>query len=348
MLMSNSARVEVEWKWLLLPDPADYHLPKASANALPMPASRKAQQAINAKRLVDDSPKAGDIFVEGNAPSKDYVWSEYHTCDGAECKNAAQAKVDFSKENQVWHYLGQYSTEGKAKYTEDPSKPQHNPKSSFLDSIPKPPPPPKPQRIPSYGAAHPSQATSSTVVKTERPYVYKPKKPVDASLLTPFAPQKFALSTPGSSGIPPLSFGTDPRFSNSSAFTASRLTPGSNNSQPQQQFQSGVNPQFAHASQASLNNTNQSINPAWLANQSQQMPSPSAYQSAQSTPGQATKPTTATTGSQLSIAANIQPSMYDTSSQQDTATSIVPQAPANAVPQHAWQKFSFFQAYHNR
>lgn len=344
MLTLNSARVEVEWKWLLLPDPSDYHLPKPSANALPMPASRKAQREINAKRSVDERPRAGDVFVEGVAPGKDYVWSEHNTCDATECKNTAQTKVDFSKEYQLWHYLGQHSTEAKAKYTEDPGKPQHNPKSSFLDSIPKPPPPPRPQRVPSYGAAHPSPATASTAVKPERPYVYKPRKPVDTSLLAPFAPQKFALNTAGSSGIPPLSFGTDPRFSNPGSFTASRLTPVANGSQSQQQLN-----QFANVAQVPITKSSPSINPAWLSQPPQQTSGPmSSYQTSQNDPRQSVNPTTLTAAAQPANTVNIQPSQYNASSQQDSTTSSAPQPSADVTPQHAWQKFSFFQAYHNR
>ncbi|KAL2160149.1 hypothetical protein VTH06DRAFT_1804 [Thermothelomyces fergusii] len=49
-IIPNGDRVEVQWKWLLLPDPADFRLPKASPNAIPLPASRKEQKEINAKR----------------------------------------------------------------------------------------------------------------------------------------------------------------------------------------------------------------------------------------------------------------------------------------------------------
>lgn len=349
MLTMSSARVEVEWKWLLIPDPSDYHLPKASANALPMPASRKAQEAINAKRSVDERPRAGDIFVEGAAPGKDYVWSEYHTCDAAECKNAAQTNINFSKEDQVWHYLGQHSTEAKAKYTENPDKPQHNPKSSFLDSIPKPPPPPRPQRVPSHGAAHPSQGTSSNIIKSERPYVYKPRKPVDTSLITPFAPQKIALNTSGSGGIPPLSFGSDPRFSNSGAFTTSGFSPVPNSSLPQQQSPGDLNSQYTHASHVPVAKSSQSIDPAWLSHQPQQIAGQSAYQIPQNVPKQPPNSTTATTATQSSGSVTAQLSSDHTNSyQQDTGSSSTPQASTNAASQHAWQKFSFFQAYHNR
>ncbi|KAG7285383.1 hypothetical protein NEMBOFW57_010010 [Staphylotrichum longicolle] len=132
-IIPNGDRVEVEWKWLLLPDPADLRLPKASANAIPMPTCRKAQKAINAKRAVDEAPRKDDEFAPG------FMWAEFHA--GEPGKNREQVKIDLSKENQVWHYLGKTSTEAKAQYTEDVSRPYHNPKGNFLDTIPKPPPP---------------------------------------------------------------------------------------------------------------------------------------------------------------------------------------------------------------
>ncbi|EON96042.1 hypothetical protein UCRPA7_8452 [Phaeoacremonium minimum UCRPA7] len=125
-IIPNGDRVEVDWKWLLLPEPADFHLPKASANALPMPLTKKAKDKLNAKRQVDDVPRADDIFVDG------FTWAEFHTCGAEECENKAQVNVKMSNTDQVWHYLGKTSTESKAQYTEDPSKPQHNLKSSAI------------------------------------------------------------------------------------------------------------------------------------------------------------------------------------------------------------------------
>ena len=349
-LTKYRSRVEVEWKWLLLPDPDDLHLPKASANALPMPTSRKARADINAKRSADEPPRAGDIFVEGTALDKDFTWSEFHTCEAAECKNSNQVKVDLFKDNQLWHYLGKTSTEAKAQYTEDPCKPQHNPKSNYLDSIPKPPPPPRPQYHASYGATHPAQARAPTTAKPEKPYVYKPRKPVDASLVGPFAPPKFIPNGPAASGVLPLSFGSDPRFGNSALYAANKFAPFNAGLRPQEQPRN--NAQFTpilppqQSQQPSPIQQSQSINPAWL---SSTQPS---IQKTQATPSGL---------SPLSFSPNsAQSPNYQPQPQQPTipmpqpaqARAPTQRAPPPAVPQaapqQAWPKFSFFQAYHNR
>ncbi|KAI1337335.1 hypothetical protein F5Y15DRAFT_425937 [Xylariaceae sp. FL0016] len=190
LLTLSSDRVEVEWKWLLLPDPADLHLPHASANAIPMPTSRKAKEHINAtKKQREELPRAGMPFVDGG-----FTWSEYNHFD--ECTNKAQAKVDFSKENQIWYYLGRYSTDARPQYTEDPKRRKHNPKSNFLDTLPKPPPPPAPLRK-SFGSTFALQAPAPSVPKTQKPYQYKPKAPVPPSYVSsPFTAQKFAPKPP--------------------------------------------------------------------------------------------------------------------------------------------------------
>ncbi|KAL6864450.1 hypothetical protein J3F83DRAFT_761814 [Trichoderma novae-zelandiae] len=185
-VVPNGDRVEVEWKWLLLPDPSDYHLPKASANAIPLPSSQKAKDKLNAKRHQgDDKPRKGDAFIEG-----DYTWAEFNTNEAA---NKQQAKVDLSKQDQVWYYLGKNSTDAKAQYTEDPANPRHNPKGNFLDTLPKPPKPPKPvparqtyqqRAYPISGPYnHPGAFAGQTTMPTnapgmERPYFYQPRAPV--------------------------------------------------------------------------------------------------------------------------------------------------------------------------
>lgn len=173
VLTGRSERMELEWKWLLLPDPSDYHLPKASANAKPLPSSRKAKKELNARRAEDETPRKGSEFVPG------YTWAEFTNYDA---KNSEQAKVDLSKENKLWFYLGETSTDAKAQYTDDVSKRQHNPKSNFLNTIPKPPRPSK---------------YAPPKFDTQKPYVYKPRVPA------------YGPSTLGGSA---LSFGTDPQY----------------------------------------------------------------------------------------------------------------------------------------
>ncbi|KAI0450386.1 hypothetical protein F5B21DRAFT_437679 [Xylaria acuta] len=183
-IIPNGERVEVEWKWLLLPDPADLHLPHASQNAVPMPTSRRAKDLINAtRRRIEEPPRPEEPFVEGG-----FVWAEFNHHD-LEVNNV-QAKVDLSKENQIWYYLGRNSTDARPQYTEDPRKKQHNCKSNFLDSIPRPALPPPPPRK-SYGSTF-SIHTTAPAPKIEKPYQYKPRDPVPPAFIrSPFTAHQF-------------------------------------------------------------------------------------------------------------------------------------------------------------
>ncbi|KAI0469358.1 hypothetical protein F4859DRAFT_487909 [Xylaria cf. heliscus] len=184
ILTTSRDRVEVEWKWLLLPDSADLHLPHASPNAVPMPTSRKAKELINATRKrIEEPPRPEEPFVEGG-----FVWAEFNHHDLE--VNKVQAKVDLSRENQIWYYLGKNSTDARPQYTEDPRKKQHNCKSNFLDSIPRPAPPPPPPRK-SYGSTF-SIHTTASIPKTEKPYQYKPRDPVPPAFInSPFTAHQF-------------------------------------------------------------------------------------------------------------------------------------------------------------
>ncbi|KAI1634587.1 hypothetical protein F4809DRAFT_643327 [Biscogniauxia mediterranea] len=184
-IVPNGERVEVEWKWLLLPDPADLHLQKASPNAIPMPTSRKDREKIKAtKRPTEELPRADAPFVDG------FTWAEFHQCD---CTNKVQAKVDLSKENQMWHYLGRNSTEARPQYTEDPKKPKHNPKSNFLDTVPRPAPPAHAHPRKSYGSTFTVNTPITGVPKLEKPYQYKPRAPATPAFIpSPFTAYQFA------------------------------------------------------------------------------------------------------------------------------------------------------------
>ncbi|KAL2155419.1 hypothetical protein VTH82DRAFT_161 [Thermothelomyces myriococcoides] len=199
-IIPKGDRVEVEWKWLLLPDPADFRLPKASPNAIPLPASRKEQKEINAKRAVDEAPRKDDEFAPG------FTWAEFNVGDAI--KNPDQVKVDLNRENQVWHYLGKTSTEAKAQYTEDPSRSRHNPKSNFMDTIPKPPLPAQAplahQTVASVSGSYSGYPgvsgvfSGATAGKQEKPYVYKPRTPVvptTGQQPAPYSSHSFSVTT---------------------------------------------------------------------------------------------------------------------------------------------------------
>ncbi|CZS88635.1 related to regulator of deoxyribodipyrimidine photo-lyase PHR1 [Rhynchosporium graminicola] len=216
-LTCYSDRVEVEYKWLLVPDLAERRLQKPSSKAIPMPKSFKAKESLNtSKRQADDLPRAEDPFVEG------CTWAEFK-CEPIR-HNPAQVRIDFSKEDQIWFYLGKNSTEAKAQFTEDPTKPRHNPKGHFLDTIPKPAPAVQRQ---SYSASHPTNFNSNppsfskapirppqpvtSSIKPEKPYVYKPRVGGEMYSVDQKAyndQQKFLQR----SAPAPYAFGTDPQY----------------------------------------------------------------------------------------------------------------------------------------
>lgn len=83
------------------------------------------------------------------------MWSEFHTSRAV--RNPSQEKIDLSKPKQLWFYLGKTSTEAKAHYTGDLSKPINDPAANFLDSV-RPPPLPfvPPVQRRSYPASYPA------------------------------------------------------------------------------------------------------------------------------------------------------------------------------------------------
>lgn len=190
ILTRNSDRVEVDWKYILKLHPDESQRPKPSANAKPLPEHLKETDAsLDITNRTDGVPDIGDAFHDPNSVQK---WAEWHTAPEVTQK---VAKVDFSKENRLWYYLGKPSTEARPQYTEDPSKPRHNTKSNFLDTV-KPPPPPVPafaQRSypasyplkPSPIAIHSGYPTHHQMQSSGRPYQYKPKETYMASWKSP-------------------------------------------------------------------------------------------------------------------------------------------------------------------
>jgi hypothetical protein len=358
-LTTSSDRLEVEWKWLLLPDPADFRLPKASANAIPMPTCRKAQKEINAKRAVDEAPRKDDEFAPG------FTWAEFHA--GDPIKNREQTKIDFARENQVWHYLGKTSTEAKAQYTEDLSRPWHNPKGNFLDTIPKPPPPVRmplvPQARPLVPGAYPGYPAvagvlpGTTASKQDKPYVYKPRKPVAPApgpQSTQFTSHMFAVNTPSPS----------PAFQQ---FQPQQVAP---RPQPQAAFQHHVFPQHpqqyvqhqpslqvkqyqpsaldVQRKSSSALYSSDRFAPVGGSNGFPKLPGLS-WPPAHMKSGQSVQPQSRAWPSSTGAAAAVQHSAPMTSSALTSPSGGNPQ-PGGAGEPHAsaYQKYTFFQVNHNR
>ncbi|KAL1908024.1 hypothetical protein Sste5344_006261 [Sporothrix stenoceras] len=127
-IVPSGEEVEVSWKWLLVPDAADYRrLLKTNQADSASNKDLEGQQGQNASMC----PTTGDVFVEG------FTWKQFCDCEGTSFVPAPeQAKVDLDKANQLWHYLGKTSTDAKAQYTSDLANPVHDRKSNFLDSLP--------------------------------------------------------------------------------------------------------------------------------------------------------------------------------------------------------------------
>ncbi|KAF5672448.1 dna damage-responsive transcriptional repressor rph1 [Fusarium heterosporum] len=187
-ILPNSDRLEVEWKWLLVADPADYRLPKASEKAIPMPVSQKAKDKLKTKRFDDGKPQKDDPFVEG------CTWAEFQLHP---VTNKEQLKIDFSKPDQIWHYLPKKSTDARAQFTEDPALQRHNPKGNFLSTIPKPAKAPKP--APAYTSRQTYQSPAPHPAnRPDRPYVYKPRAAAENNLpaMGSFTTQRFTPAAP--------------------------------------------------------------------------------------------------------------------------------------------------------
>ncbi len=367
-LTRRSDLVEVEWKWLLLPDPADFRLPKASPNAIPMPTSRKAQKELNAKRPVDDVPRKDDEFAAG------FTWAEFHTRDAV--VNSAQVKLDLAKENQIWHYLGATSTEGKAHYTEDPSRPQHNTLSNFLDTIPKPPKPapvplPRKQPIPRDPSLLPVPAKVTPVplpgivtMKQERPYVYKPRKPAEPHLggAVQFTSQKFApVVSGGAAGFPRLP--PQPQQHQPPQHVQQRFQPFQAPpfpsypgewpaKQPPQQLVPQVQQQRAPSTdhqpkKPPLPNSSDRFAPVGGSNGFPQLPGLS-WPPAHMKSGQYSQPQSRVWSTPTDAVASPGPRVPMTSSVIKSPYGH-PQAGPTGQPQvYAYQKYTFFQVHHNR
>lgn len=202
---SSDDIVEVEYKYLRLPEPADFRMVKPSEKAIPLPKTSLA----TSKRLAEDKPRKDDTFLPG------YTWKEFECYNVP--RNVAQVKIDLNKAEQIWHYLGKHSTDARAQYTGNLQKPVNDPRAHFLDSIPKPAlamtakssfSASYPNGKPNQNALNAARAVSRQSLpaqisfKNEKPYAYKPRQSTGQLSshvsYTQGAPQPSAYSQPRS------------------------------------------------------------------------------------------------------------------------------------------------------
>ncbi|KAI5290059.1 hypothetical protein KEM54_002544 [Ascosphaera aggregata] len=125
-VLPNNESVEIPYTYLSVVKKSNFSpLP---ADIKPLPA-HLARRLDNEKEVKLSVPVSGSRFADTNPA---HHWAEFSSIDTA---RHFPLKVDLFQPEQIWHYLGQSSTECKARYTDNPRKPYHNPRSHFLGYV---------------------------------------------------------------------------------------------------------------------------------------------------------------------------------------------------------------------
>jgi hypothetical protein len=129
-ILPKGGQVEVEYKWLLVFDPINSQLPVPSENAKPLPPelARKSRTTTE-DPSINEGPKPTDLFCDSDS----FRWEEFDTRKAF--RNHAQVKIDLSKPERLWFYLGKNSTEAKAQYTGDLNKPTNDSNANFIERV---------------------------------------------------------------------------------------------------------------------------------------------------------------------------------------------------------------------
>lgn len=155
---------EVDPAWILFVDSSTSCLQRPSANALDLPEELQGKTA-QVPGSTEKKPSEGDPFTEN--PKTE--WAEFVVEPPPH--NKWQKRIDLNKDKQLFYYLGKTSTDTKAQYTSDTTKPVHDTASNFLESVepPRMAPPPQPKRH-SLAASYPmiSFAARNATVQSMR------------------------------------------------------------------------------------------------------------------------------------------------------------------------------------
>ncbi|KAL2353232.1 hypothetical protein BJ546DRAFT_847043 [Cryomyces antarcticus] len=255
-VLPEGDRVEVEWKWLAVMDPAASQRPKPSKNAIPMPADMN-KKSVSIENRQDGYPTMEEPFHDNPANK----WHEFYTIDTPPTgykpgviRNPEQKKTDLDKPDVEWFYLPKTSTEARAQFTHDPKVTRHNVKSNFLETVKPPAPAPSSAERRSLAASYPQganvhalngaratyhqqqqQPQAQANMSNGKQYEYKPKIP------------SYSIDQPAQPGAPMPKYS---RSSSSSSFgSGPRVDPGLQQHSPQGQQQDIYKPQYQSISQ---------------------------------------------------------------------------------------------------
>ena len=116
---------------MLFVDAATSCLQRPSPTAKELPRDLRGQ-ALSGEDGSNRKPSRLDPFCTGLDPSSTYRWEEFNSATPP--PNQDQKAVDLGRDGRLWHYIGSKSTDSKASYTGDPSRPVHDPAANFLHS----------------------------------------------------------------------------------------------------------------------------------------------------------------------------------------------------------------------
>ncbi|PGG96394.1 hypothetical protein GX51_07848 [Blastomyces parvus] len=119
--------IELPYRFLLVVKKSSF--PPLPAGIKPLP-SHLARKPDAKKDLTSSLPSPGTPFGDARFI---YQWGEFISAKPP--FNSSSTKVDLSKPEQIWYYLGKSSTECRPQYTENPDRWSHNPRSNFLESV---------------------------------------------------------------------------------------------------------------------------------------------------------------------------------------------------------------------
>lgn len=203
----------MDYKWIFVLDPEDSTRPKPSPNAIPMPEGMNKKQ-VSIDNRQDGVPEQGDIFHTDSAYKSHEFYNLHFVVPGfAQNKFSppSKLKVDINAPDQLYYYLPKLSTEAKSAFTDRVGGTEAVTKANFMERI-APRPAISQQRshpLAAAAAKKPISLASASVPmhhhspimaagnqfnisRGDKPYVYKPKEPMQPNYMWTIDPQALA------------------------------------------------------------------------------------------------------------------------------------------------------------